>query len=153
MTARLAAGLAGLLLLAAAIGAWWLHPVVTAVLVGVAVVVMSAWQLYRRSRGIVPLPDSVTTTFVVPLTFGALAVIALNGWIYRISADAGSDNGEFQMLIGLVTGVVGMAGAYGYGRLRAQKAQIDEVVEASIVDDRRTRKDVDDEQWFFPQAK
>lgn len=153
MTARLAAGVSGLLLLAAAIGAWWLHPAVTAILVGLAVVVMSAWQIYRRRKGIPPLPPSVLTTFVVPLTFGALAVIALNGWIYRMSADAGNDNGEFQMLIGLFTGVVGMAGAYGYGRLRAQKAQLDEVVEVSIVDDRRTRKDVDDEQWFFPQAK
>lgn len=153
MQARVVATMAGLLLLAAAIGAWWLHPVIPAILVGLAVVVMSGWQLYRRRAGIPPLPASGMTTIVVPLTFGALAVVALNGWIYRISADAGAENGELQMVVGLVTGVIGMAAAYGYGRLRAQKAQLDEVVEAKIVDDRSKRADVDDDQWFFPQAK
>ncbi|ALG84558.1 hypothetical protein [Gordonia phthalatica] len=153
MNARIAAGVSGAFLLAAAICAWWVHPAISAVLVSVSVIVMSVWQIYRRRRGIAPMPPSIVTTYVVPLTFGALAVIALNGWNYRIASHAGSDGGEFQMLIGLLTGVVGMSAAYGYGRLRAQKAQVDEVVEVTIADDRRTRGDVDDEQWFFPQAK
>ncbi|EGD55705.1 hypothetical protein [Gordonia neofelifaecis] len=144
--ARVAAGISGLLLLAAAILSWWVHPAITAVLVGLAVVVMSAWQVYRRRAGIEPMAAGWWTTYVGPLTFGALAVIALNGWIYRISADAGSDSGELQMLIGLITGVVGMAAAYGYGRLRAQRAQLGEI--ARPEDDEQ-----DDQQWFFPQAK
>lgn len=152
MNARIAAVVSGAFLLAAAICAWWVHPVVSAVLVAVSVIVMSVWQIYRRRRDIAPLPPTIVTTYVVPLTFGALAVIALNGWNYRIASHAGS-GGESQMLIGLLTGVVGMSAAYGYGRLRAQKAQVDEVVEVTIAEDRRRRGDVDDEQWFFPQAK
>ncbi|WP_353108612.1 hypothetical protein [Gordonia sp. (in: high G+C Gram-positive bacteria)] len=124
MNARIAAGVSGSLLLVAAIAAWFVNPVVTAVLVGMAVVVMSGWQMYRRRAGIEPLPESGFTTIVVPLVFGGLAVTALNGWIYRISADAGSGSGDLRMLIGLITGVIGMAAAYGYGRIRAQKAQI-----------------------------
>ncbi len=124
MNARIAGGVSGLLLLIAAVAAWFVHPAVTAVLVGLAVVVMSAWQVYRRRTGVQALPENAFTTIVVPLVFGALAVIALNGWIYRISSDAGSESGDLQMLIGLITGVVGMAAAYGYGRIRAQKAQL-----------------------------
>lgn len=148
MNARTAAGLSGLILLVAAVASWFVPPSVTAILVALAVVVMSAWQIHRRRAGIAPTPPSTMTTFVIPLTFGALAVVALNGWIYRISAEAG-DSGELQT-IGLVTGVIGMAAAYGYGRLRAQKAQLDEVVEVNPADD---TPDTDDDQWFFPQAK
>ncbi|MGB3303862.1 hypothetical protein [Gordonia sp. (in: high G+C Gram-positive bacteria)] len=151
MTARVAAGISGILLLCAAIGSWTLHPAITAVIVGFAVVVMSLWQVYRKRAGIEPLPSTVWTTYVWPLTFGGLAVVALNGWIYRISADAGTDSGELQMIVGLLTGVVGMASAYGYGRIQAQKAQLGEVVEVNLADDKS--KEVDDQQWFFPQSK
>lgn len=151
MTARLAAAVSGVLLLCAAIGSWFLHPAVTAVIVGLSVVVMSVWQIYRKRAGIDPLPSTMWTTYVWPITFGGLAVVALNGWIYRISADAGSDSGELQMVVGLITGVIGMASAYGYGRLQAQKAQLGEVVEVDLADDDST--EVDDEQWFFPQSK
>ncbi|MGB3698700.1 MAG: hypothetical protein WBA05_14830, partial [Gordonia sp. (in: high G+C Gram-positive bacteria)] len=119
MTARLAAGVSGALLTVAAVVAWWVSPAITATLVGVAVVVMSAWQLYRRRAGIEPQTADVWNTYVWPLTFGGLAVVALNGWIYRISSDAGGESGHMQMVVGLVTGVIGMASAYGYGRLRA----------------------------------
>ena len=150
MNARIASGISGLLLLVAAIVSWWVHPATTAILVGVAVVVMTAWQLYRRARGIEPVPGNVWTTIVVPLTFGALAVIALNGWIYRISADAGGESGEMQMLIGLITGVIGMAAAYGYGRVRAQRAQLKETAPAHETDD--DYEESDDQEWFFPRG-
>ena len=144
----------GLVLFAAAIAAWWVSPVLTAVLVAIAVVLMTAWQLYRRARGIPAAPQNAWTVYVWPLTFGALAVIALNGWIYRISADAGGESGEFGTLIGLATGVVGMAAAYGYGRVRAQKAQLsllgDDESPVGVTAD---QEDEDEADWFFPTAK
>ncbi|WP_132993620.1 hypothetical protein [Gordonia zhaorongruii] len=124
MIARVVAGVTGLLLLVAAIVSWTVDPVVTALLVAFAVVIMSLWQFYRRRAGIEPVARNVWTTIVVPLTFGLLAVTALNGWIFRISADSGGESGEVGMLVGLITGVIGMSAAYGYGRIRAQKAQI-----------------------------
>lgn len=150
MIARVVGLATGGVLLVAAVLSWFVHPAVTAILVGAAVAVMSVWQIVRRSMGIEPLEPSVWITIVVPLIFGSLAVIALNGWIYRISADAGTESGDLQMLVGLCTGVVGMAAAYGYGRVRAQKAQLDEVVQVDIDDDEPSAADDD---WFFPQAK
>ncbi|WOC14469.1 hypothetical protein [Gordonia sp. MP11Mi] len=151
MTARIVGWSTGALLLVAAIISWFVHPAQTAGLIALAVIVMSAWQVYRRRAGIEPLPQNMWTTIVVPLVFGALAVTALNGWIYRISADAGTESGDVQMVIGLFTGVIGMAAAYGYGRVRAQRAQLDEVVDVRIDDDEPG--EADDDQWFFPQAK
>nr|WP_246372303.1 hypothetical protein [Gordonia humi] len=133
----------------AAVLSWFIAPVITAVLVGAAVV-MSVWQVYRRRAGVPPLEQPTWVTITVPCTFGALAVIALNGWIYRISADAGGDDTNAGTLIGLGAGVVGMAAAYGYGRIRAQKAQLDEVVDVDLDDDEPGESD---EEWFFPQAK
>ena len=150
MIARVVGVVTGALLLVAAIVSWFVHPAVTAVLDGAAVVVISVWQVFRRRAGIEPLAQSTWVTIVVSLIFGALAVIALNGWIYRISADAGTESGDLQMVVGLCTGVIGMAAAYGYGRLRAQKAQLDEVVEVNIDDDDPQAAGDD---WFFPQAK
>lgn len=151
MIARVVGWTTGALLLVAAILAWFVHPAQTAILIGLVVIIMSVWQVYRRRAGIEPLEPSTWLTIVVPLIFGALAVTALNGWIYRISADAGTESGDLQMLIGLITGVVGMAAAYGYGRIRAQKAQMDEVVDVNVDDDEPG--DPDDTEWFFPQAK
>ncbi|WP_026917688.1 hypothetical protein [Gordonia shandongensis] len=150
MTAPLAAGVSGLFLAAAAVGAWWLHPAVTAALVAAAVVVLTAWQVYRRRAGIALMPATALTVFVGPLTFGALAVIAFNGWIYRISADSGTESGHLQMIVGLITGVIGMTGAYLYGRVRAHRAQLGDVVEARIGDE---PTGVDEDGWFFPQAR
>lgn len=157
MTARVVGAVSGLILLAAAIGAWWVSPVLTAVLVAIAVVIMTAWQLYRRANGIEPAAQNMWTVYIWPLTFGALAVIALNGWIYRISSDAGGESGQLGTLIGLATGVVGMAGAYGYGRVRAQKVQVAEQKYGAD----RTEEPEDDEDgeaeaaqdWFFPQQQ
>lgn len=152
MTGRIVGIVCGVILLVAAVAAWWVSPVLTAVLVAVAVVLMTAWQLYRRARHIPAAEQDVWTVYVWPLTFGALAVIALNGWIYRISADAGGESGEFGTLIGLATGVVGMAAAYGYGRVRAQKVQVTEQQYGAVqtVDD---AEDEPDEEWFFPTAR
>lgn len=152
MTGTVVAGVCGLILLGAAIAAWWVSPVLTAVLVAVAVVIMTAWQLYRRARGIPAAPQNAWTVYVWPLTFGALAVIALNGWIYRISADAGGESGEVGTLIGLATGVIGMAAAYGYGRVRAQKVQVSEqrYGAAQNLDD---ADDEPDAEWFFPTSR
>lgn len=147
VSARIVGVVCGLILLVAAVGAWWLPPVATAVLVGIAVLLMSVWQVYRRVRHIPPVSTGTWVTVWVPLIFGALAVIALNGWIYRISADVG-DSGEAGTLIGLAAGVVGMAAAYGYGRLRAQRVQVAEQrygAAAAVTDD-----DEPDEAWFFP---
>lgn len=149
---QVTAVVAGLILLVAAVAAWWVSPWVTAILVGVAVVVLSCWQWYRRRRGIPPAPETAWTVYVWPLTFGALAVIALNGWIYRISVDAGGGSTTIGMLAGLATGVVGMAAAYGYGRVRAQKAQLAQVVDNAVDDPGEQRESGDDQQWFFPQA-
>lgn len=152
MTGTVVAGVCGLILLGAAIAAWWVSPVLTAVLVAVAVVIMTAWQLYRRARGIPAAPQNAWTVYVWPLTFGALAVIALNGWIYRISADAGGESGEVGTLIGLATGVIGMAAAYGYGRVRAQEVQVSEqrYGAAQNLDD---ADDEPDAEWFFPTSR
>ncbi|MFT3714951.1 MAG: hypothetical protein QM774_03115 [Gordonia sp. (in: high G+C Gram-positive bacteria)] len=116
--------LCGLILVVAAAGSWAMPPLWTAVLVGVAVVVMSVWQWLRRRRGIAPVSTSNWVTIGVPVLFGALAVTALNGWIMQVSRDA-DDHGSVgtELLIGFATGVVFMAAAYGYGRVRAQKVQ------------------------------
>ncbi|MCF8569573.1 hypothetical protein L5G32_04755 [Gordonia sp. HY002] len=151
MTARIVGLATGALLLIAAIASWYVHPAVTAALVAAAVLVMSVWQVFRRRAGIEPLKQSTWVAIVVPLTYAALAVVALNGWIYRISADAGTESGDLQMVVGLTTGVVGMSAAYGYGRVRAQKAQLNEVVEVDLADDEPGVADGD--SWFFPQAK
>lgn len=150
--ARIVGVVCGAILLAAAIGAWWVSPVVTAVLVGAAVVLMSVWQVYRRVRHIPPVSTGTWVTVWVPLLFGALAVIALNGWIYRISADVGGESGETGTLIGLATGVVGMAAAYGYGRLRAQRVQLTEQ-QYGAGPDEDTVDEADDAEWFFPTAR
>jgi len=145
VTARIAAAVSGALLLIAAVAAWWIGPWITAGLVAAAVVVLSLWQWYRRRHDIPPVPDSMLTTYILPLTFGALAVVALNGWIYRISADAGGENGELGTIVGLITGVIGMAAAYGYGRIRAQKAQL------AAVDDRpadHAEDELDPNEWL-----
>ncbi|GAA3959670.1 hypothetical protein [Gordonia caeni] len=147
--ARIVGVVCGAILLGAAIASWWVSPVVTAALVGAAVVLMSVWQVYRRVKHIPPVSTGTWVTVWVPLIFGALAVIALNGWIYRISADAGGESGETGTLIGLATGVVGMAAAYGYGRLRAQRVQVaEQQYGAAAAPD---EDDVAGEQeWFFP---
>lgn len=117
----------GLILLVAAVAAWWAPPVLTAILVGLAVIVMSLWQLYRRGRDIPPVSVNNWVTIGVPLLFGGLAVVALNGWIMQISRGAdGGESSTTATLVGLGTGVVFMASAYGYGRVRAQKVQISE---------------------------
>lgn len=120
--------LCGLILLVAAVGSWWFSPTVTAVLVGVAVLVMSVWQGYRRAKGIAPVSSNNWITIGVPVLFGGLAVTALNGWIMQVSrgADGGGESGMTQMTVGFVTGVIFMAAAYGYGRVRAQKVQLAE---------------------------
>lgn len=154
MIGRVVGVVSGLILLVAAVAAWWVWPVVTAVLVGVAVVAMTGWQLYRRAHHIEPAAQNVWTVYIWPLTFGALAVIALNGWIYRISADAGGESGSVGTLIGLATGVVGMAGAYGYGRVRAQKVQISEQRYGAAHDEQESEDEADAapaQEWFFPQ--
>ncbi|GAC58671.1 hypothetical protein GOHSU_45_00370 [Gordonia hirsuta DSM 44140 = NBRC 16056] len=120
-------GACGLILLISAIGAWWFPPLLTAVLVGVAVVVMSVWQWQRRRRGIAPVSENSWVTVGVPTLFGGLAVITLNGWIMQVSRKAtGGESGVTAMLVGFVTGVIFMASAYGYGRLRAQRVQVSE---------------------------
>lgn len=126
MIGRVVAVVSGVLLLIAAVAAWWVSPWITAVIVGIAVVVLSCWQWYRRRAGIPVAPETMWTVYIWPLTFGALAVIALNGWIYRMSADAGGESSNTALIVGLVTGVVGMAAAYGYGRVRAQRVQVAE---------------------------
>lgn len=147
MAGQAVAAVAGLVLLVAAVASWWVSPWITAILVAIAVIVLSYWQWYRRRRGLPGAPETTWTVYVWPLTFGALAVIALNGWIYRISADAGGGSGELGMIVGLITGVVGMAAAYGYGRVRAQEAQLAEVAPAD-----GDRDEPADEEWFFPQS-
>jgi len=78
-TGRLVAGIAGLILLVAAVLAWFVSPVITAVLVGAAVVLMSGWQLYRRGKNIPAAPENTWTTLWLPITYGCLAVVALIG--------------------------------------------------------------------------
>ncbi|MFZ2510793.1 MAG: hypothetical protein WAW85_06860 [Gordonia sp. (in: high G+C Gram-positive bacteria)] len=154
MIGKAVALVCGLILLVAAVAAWWVSPVLTAVLVAVSVVIMTGWQVYRRAQGIPAAAPNAWTVYIWPLSFGALAVIALNGWIYRISADAGGESGEVGTLIGLATGVVGMAAAYGYGRVRAQKVQVSEQQYGGIPDGQARGDDVDDDaDWFFPTAR
>lgn len=120
-------GVCGLILLISAIGAWWFPPLLTAVLVGAAVAVMSVWQWHRRRRGIAPVSESSWVMVGGPTLYAALAVITLNGWIKQVSRSAtGGESGMTTMLVGFVTGVIFMASAYGYGRLRAQKVQVSE---------------------------
>ncbi|MFT3662723.1 MAG: hypothetical protein QM809_15480 [Gordonia sp. (in: high G+C Gram-positive bacteria)] len=145
----------GLTLLVAGVGSWWFVPWLTAVLVGVAVVVMSVWQWFRRSREIAPVSSNPWLVVGVPVLFGGLAVLALNGWIMQVSRGAdgggssGGESGMTQMTVGFVTGVIFMAGAYGYGRVRAQRVQVTEqrygepVAETPDEDD-----DVDPNEWL-----
>ncbi|MFT4087980.1 MAG: hypothetical protein QM658_12700 [Gordonia sp. (in: high G+C Gram-positive bacteria)] len=153
MPARvLVPALSGLLLAVAAVISWWVSPVLTAVLVGLAVIVMSVWQWYRRRHDVPAGPATVWTTIVWPVTYGCVAVTALNGWIYRVSADSGSSEASsVRLLVGLVTGVIGMAAAYGYGRVRAQKAQVAEQHYGGSPADEAD--DEPDDEWFFPQAR
>ncbi len=151
MIGRVVAVLTGLILLTAAIASWWIAPPLTAILVGLAVVLLTGWQWYRRRAGIPRAPATGWTMYVWPLTFGALAVTALNGWIYRISADAGGDATNAGTLLGLAVGVVFMAAAYGYGRVRAQRVQLTEQQYGGAVD--ADADDEPDEEWFFPVTR
>lgn len=104
-----------------AVLAWFINPVISGLLLVAAVVVAVIDRLTRRGRPEGP-PPAAWVAITVSLTIGALAVVAFNGWIFRLSQDSGGTDSNLRLLIGLLSGAVGFTVAYGYGRLRTQRA-------------------------------
>lgn len=66
-------------------------------------------------------------------------------------SDAGGAESHVGTLVGLAVGVVFMATAYGYGRVRAQRVQLSEQQYGGSPD--AGEDDEPDEEWFFPVTR
>lgn len=144
---RFVGAVAGGVLFVASIVAWLASPVLTALLVAASAGILTGWQIYRKRHGIPPAAMPAWMNITVPLLFGGLATIALNGWIFTISVGADGRQSNASMIVGLMAGVVAMGFAYGYGRVRAQRAQQNEVVEPGDSKD-IDGEDVDPNEWL-----